>query len=39
MRTPLLHETLRQWNMGFAPLLTEVLRHREGTAGFPVVPR
>ena len=31
-------ETLRQWNMGFAPLLTEELRHREGTPGFGVVP-
>ena len=29
MRTPLLHETLRQWNIKFAPLLTEELRHRE----------
>ena len=31
------HETLRQWNIKFAPLLTEELRHREGTPGFPVV--
>ena len=31
------HETLRQWSITFAPLLTEALRHREGTLGFPVV--
>ena len=33
MRTPLLHETLRQWNIKFAPLLTEALRHREPRRG------
>ena len=33
MRTPLLHETLRQWNIKFAPLLTEELRHRKPRRG------
>ena len=33
MRTPLLHETLRQWNIKFAPLLKEELRHREPRRG------
>ncbi len=33
MRTPLLHETLRQWNIPFAPLLTQELRHREPRRG------
>ena len=33
MRAPLLHETLRQWNIKFAPLLTEELRHREPRRG------
>jgi len=27
------HETLRQWNIKFAPLLTEELRHREPRRG------
>ncbi|GGO41904.1 hypothetical protein GCM10008949_53320 [Deinococcus humi] len=27
------HETLRQWNIKFAPLLTEELRHREQGRG------
>ncbi len=27
------HETLRQWNIKFAPLLTEELRHREPYRG------
>jgi putative transposase len=27
------HETLRQWNIKFAPLLTEALRHREPRRG------
>lgn len=27
------HATLRQWNMKFAPLLTEELRHREPRRG------
>ncbi|BDP44477.1 hypothetical protein DAETH_44460 (plasmid) [Deinococcus aetherius] len=27
------HETLRQWNIPFAPLLTEELRHRESQRG------
>jgi len=27
------HETLRQWNIKFAPLLTEELRHRESRRG------
>ena len=38
MRAPLLHETLRQWNIKFAPLLTEKLCHREprrGSRWFP----
>jgi len=29
------HETLRQWNTKFAPLLAEELRHRAGTPGNP----
>ena len=33
------HETLRQWNGKFAPLLTEALRYREGTSRFPMVSR
>ena len=33
MRTPLLYETLREWNIKFAPLLTEALRHREPRRG------
>ena len=31
------HETLRPWNIKFAPLLSEALRHQEGTPRFPVV--
>jgi len=27
------HKTLRQWNIKFAPLLTEELRHREPRRG------
>jgi len=27
------HETLRQWNIEFAPLITEELRHREPRRG------
>ena len=29
MRTPLLHETLREWCIKFGPLFVEVLRHRD----------
>ncbi|BDP43342.1 hypothetical protein DAETH_33110 (plasmid) [Deinococcus aetherius] len=33
------HETLRQWNIKFAPLLTEELRHREPRRALPVASR
>ena len=33
MRTPLLHETLREWCTKFATLVTEELRHREPRRG------
>ena len=33
MRTPLLHETLREWCMKFGPLFVEELRHQEPRRG------
>ena len=33
MRTPLLHETLREWCIKFGPLFVEDLRHREPRRG------
>jgi len=33
MRTPLLHETVREWSIKFAALFTEELRHREPRRG------
>jgi len=32
MRTPLLHETLREWCIKFGPLFAEELRHRDSEA-------
>ncbi len=37
MRTPLLHETLREWWVKFSSLFADGLRSREGTLGFGVV--
>ena len=33
MRTPLLHKTLREWNIKFGSLSAEDLRHREPRRG------